>query len=106
MADTSPLWFDPSHCLIGGVWRPAVGGTTISLTNPSDGSEICQIARGGAADIDAAVGAAQSAQDGAWGVMSATERGRILSRLAQVIADLEQQRDGRVRSLALAFDVP
>ncbi|KUP94319.1 aldehyde dehydrogenase family protein [Tritonibacter horizontis] len=87
MADTSPLWFDPSLCLIGGAWRPAAGGTTISLTNPSDGSEICQIARGGAADIDAAVGAAQSAQDGAWGAMSATERGRILSRLAQVIAD-------------------
>ena len=51
MTDTSPLWFDPALCLIGGTWQPAASGGTLPLVNPSDGSEICQIARGGAADI-------------------------------------------------------
>ena len=35
--------------------------------NPSDGSELARIARGNAADIDAAVGAARAALDGAVG---------------------------------------
>ena len=87
MAETSPLWFDPTLCLIGGTWQPSTGGETLPLINPSTGAEICQIARGTAADIDAAVTAAQSAQEGDWGRMSATERGRILTRLGQVIAD-------------------
>ncbi|WOI32671.1 aldehyde dehydrogenase family protein [Tritonibacter scottomollicae] len=86
MADTPPLWFDPHLCFIAGQWRPAQDGATLPLTNPSDGSEICQIARGQSADIDAAVAAAQAAQEGAWGEMSATERGRILTRLGQVIS--------------------
>ncbi|MCG7629561.1 aldehyde dehydrogenase family protein [Epibacterium sp. MM17-32] len=87
MADTSPLWFDPALCLIGGTWQAPLSGATLPLVNPSDGSEICQIARGTDADIDAAVHAAQAAQEGPWGEMSATERGRILTRLGQVIAD-------------------
>jgi len=86
MADTSPLWFDPHLCFIAGQWRPAQDGATLPLTNPSDGSEICRIARGQSADIDAAVAAAQAAQEGAWGEMSAAERGRILTRLGQVIS--------------------
>ncbi len=86
MADTSPLWFDPHLCFIAGQWRPAQEGATLPLTNPSDGSEICHIARGQSADIDAAVAAAQAAQEGAWGETSATERGRILTRLGQVIS--------------------
>ncbi len=87
MAETSPLWFDPTLCLIGGTWQPSTGGETLPLINPSTGAEICQIARGGAADIDAAVTAAQAAQEGDWRRMSSTERGRILTRLGQVIAD-------------------
>ncbi|TNJ41443.1 aldehyde dehydrogenase family protein [Phaeobacter sp. B1627] len=87
MADSAPLWFDPSLCFIGGVWQPATRGRTLPLVNPSDGAEICRIARGEAEDIDAAVAAAQAAQDGEWGKMSATERGRILSRLGQIVSD-------------------
>lgn len=79
------LWFDPTLCLIGGEWRPPVGGGTLELVNPSDGSTICNIARGQAADIDAAVAAAQVARDGAWGRMSALERGRILARLGALV---------------------
>ncbi|MDA0962272.1 MAG: aldehyde dehydrogenase family protein [Proteobacteria bacterium] len=82
---TTP-WFDPSLCLIGGHWVPAQGGETLPLIDPSDGSELARIARGQAADIDAAVTAAETARDGDWGRMTATERGRILTRLGQIVA--------------------
>ncbi len=84
---TNAIWFDPSLCLIGGAWQSPVTAQSLPLVNPSDGSEICQIARGGASDIDAAVVAARAALDGEWGRMPAFERGRILSRLGQLVLD-------------------
>ncbi len=84
---TNATWFDPSQCLIGGNWVAPISGESLPLVNPSDGSEICQIARGGAADIDAAVAAAQAALDGDWGRKTALERGRILTRLGQLVLD-------------------
>ncbi|OED46921.1 aldehyde dehydrogenase [Rhodobacteraceae bacterium (ex Bugula neritina AB1)] len=100
MTDASPLWFDPAACLIGGKWQPSMSGDTLPLVNPSDGSSICAIARGGAADIDAAVNAATAALDGAWGRMTALERGRILTRTGQLVLE-------RVEALAVleAMDV-
>ncbi len=83
----SEIWFDPSLCLIGGTWKPAVSNETLPLINPSDGTEICRIARGAEADIDAAVQAAQSALGGDWGRMTALERGRILTRLGQLVLE-------------------
>ena len=84
---SDPLWFDPSLCLIGGAWLPATSGKTLAMVNPSDGSTICQIARGDVADMDAAVGAAQTALDGDWGRMTALERGRILTRMGQLVLE-------------------
>lgn len=87
MTDTNPIWFDPSLCLIAGQWRPPISGATLPLINPSDGSEICQIARGNADDIDAAVQAAEAALAGDWGRMTALERGRILTRIGQLVLE-------------------
>ncbi|MEO1549853.1 MAG: aldehyde dehydrogenase family protein [Pseudomonadota bacterium] len=69
--------------LIGGAWR--AGAQTLSLTDPSDGSALAQVARGSAEDVDAAVHAARDALDGPWGVMSAVERGRCLARLGRLV---------------------
>jgi aldehyde dehydrogenase (NAD+) len=44
------------------------------------------LARGNAADIDAAVQAARKAFDGPWGAASAAERGRLLYRLSMLVA--------------------
>ncbi len=97
---TNPLWFDPGLCLIGGAWIPPASGRTLPMINPSDGSEVCHIARGEHADVDAAVSAARSARDGGWGRMTAVDRGRILSRLGQLVQN-------RIDDLALleAMDV-
>jgi aldehyde dehydrogenase (NAD+) len=80
---TDALWFDPSLMLIGGEWRAA--DATLPLTNPSDGTPLAQIARGQACDIAAAVAAAHAARNGAWGRMTATDRGRILTEIGRAV---------------------
>ncbi|MEP2530170.1 aldehyde dehydrogenase family protein [Shimia sp.] len=81
------LWFTPSHCLINGAWVPPASGDTLDLVNPSDGTLLCAIARGTSADIDAAVAAAHGARAGDWGRATAVERGRILTRLGQLVLE-------------------
>ena len=80
-----PIWFETEKLLIGGVWRAADGGGTIPLVNPSDGTPLCDIAHGTAADIDAAVHAAQAARRGIWGKLTAAERGRLMQTLSRLI---------------------
>lgn len=76
-------WFDPSELLIGGAWRGAA--ETLTLTNPSDGTALAKVARGGREEIDQAVTAAHGALSGDWGRMTATERGRILTAIGQKV---------------------
>ncbi len=83
--------FDASCCFIGGVWQPASGGEVLTLENPSTGETLCAIARGDAADIDAAVIAAQTAMQTGWGRATALERGRFLSRLGRLVLDNVEQ---------------
>ncbi|MEO8123364.1 MAG: aldehyde dehydrogenase family protein [Burkholderiales bacterium] len=79
--------FDTTQLLIGSTWRGAASGVTIELENPSDGSTLAMIARGTAADIDAAVAAARAALDvGEWGRLSAVDRGRVLARIGLAVA--------------------
>jgi len=80
-------WFDPSRVFIGGTWQAPASGETLPVIDPSTGAEIARIARGTAADIDAAVTAAEQALSGDWGRMPAFERGRILARLGQIVLD-------------------
>lgn len=70
---------------ISGIWQDAVQGETLTLKNPSDGSELALIARGTAADIDLAVKAARAALSDAWGGMSATGRGRLLHKISEAV---------------------
>ena len=82
----SELWFDPGLCLIGGEAVPAAEGRLL-LENPSDGSRLTEIARGGEAEIDQAVEAAHSALHGEWGSVTAVERGRLLMRLGRLVQE-------------------
>ena len=79
------LWYDATKIYVGGIWQSPDSGQQLPLENPSTGEQIGSIARGNAADIDAAVGAAQAALDGDWGRMTALERGRILTRIGQLV---------------------
>ncbi len=80
-----PVWFDVDKCFIGGRWVAPASGNSLPLEDPSRGVEIGAIARGGPADIDAAVAAAERALAGPWGRLAATERGRLLSKLGELI---------------------
>ena len=84
---TAAVSFDTAQLLIGGAWRGAASGKTLMLENPSDGSALAQIARGSAADIDAAVQAAQAALHSDWGRCTAAERGRLLSAIGRKVAE-------------------
>lgn len=81
------LPFDPACCLIDGVWSKPLARETLSLINPSDGQILCEIAKGGAADIEAAVQSSQTAIKGDWGLTPAADRGRILSRLGLLVLE-------------------
>jgi len=83
--------FDTSHLYIGGTWRDADGGQTLVLENPSDGSVLARIARGGARDVDAAVAAARAALEGPWGRLSAAERGRLLATMSRLVAEQAEE---------------
>ena len=79
------LWFDPAQVFIGGRWLSVAA--TLPLEDPSTGVQIGAIARGGTAEIDAAVAAAEAALRGDWGRMTAAERGRVLARIGRLVQD-------------------
>jgi aldehyde dehydrogenase (NAD+) len=66
--------------------RPSSSGQTIAVVDPSDGQTFDQIQRSNAADIDHAVQAARHCFDSAWRKISGAERGKLLMRLSQRVA--------------------
>lgn len=81
------LWFDPTLIYVNGAWGPCASGKTLPLADPSTGETIGEIARGGAADIDAAVAHAEVALNGEWGRMPAAERGRLLAKMGRMVLE-------------------
>ncbi|MBO6553710.1 MAG: aldehyde dehydrogenase family protein [Roseitalea sp.] len=78
----------PGHNVIGGALAAARSGAVLEVASPSDGIGFAKIARSDAADVDAAVAAARAAfEAGPWAKMAAAERGRLLTRLGDRIAD-------------------
>ncbi len=63
----------------------AVSGQVLDVLSPVDGKKFDEIPRGDKADVDLAVKAAQQALNGAWGKMSALERGRLLMKLGEKV---------------------
>ncbi len=70
---------------IGGDWVDASMGETLDVLCPSDGAVFASIADSTASDIDHAVAAAQAGLSGDWGAMNPVDRGRLLSRLGELI---------------------
>lgn len=70
---------------IGNKWVSALSGQSLPVVDPSDGQLFAEIARSGAADIDAAVHAARAAYEGAWGAMPPAQRSRLLLRLSSAL---------------------
>ena len=103
----------PTKLLINNRWVESESGETFATVNPSTGEEICQVAAADAADVDKAVQAARAAfERGPWRKMPASQRGRLLNSLADLIeknadelAQLESLDNGKPFSVAKRVDV-
>ena len=97
---------------IDGKFVDAKSGETLTSVNPHDNTAIAEVSMAGRADVDAAVAAANAAFP-AWSHASASDRGRILMRLADLIeesaeelARLESLDTGHPLRDSRALDVP
>lgn len=79
------IWFTTDKCFFDNEWIATSSGETLPLIDPSNGLEVCSIAKGRANDIDHSVDCAQRALKGDWGRMTAPERGRILHRIGELV---------------------
>jgi len=80
------------RAFIGGRLVPALDGQVFDDVSPIDGRVIAQVARGRAADVDAAVKAARAAfENGPWRSMEPKDRKKILRRFAELVrADVDR----------------
>jgi len=106
-SEVVPLFIDGKKVL-------PVGGQTLDIVNPSDGSTLAKVGAAGAEDIDAAVKAARRALgDPSWAKMAASARARLLWKVADLIeknseelATIESLNNGKTLREALRGDLP
>src|SRR3981189_3161984 len=104
----------PRRMLINGRWVNAASGKTFPTYNPATGEVLAQVAEGDREDINQAVKAARNAfETGPWRKMTASERGRLIWKLADLLeshteefAYLESLDNGKPLTIAKAADVP
>ena len=101
-----------TRLFINGEFVDALAGGRIAVLNPYDNSQICEISEARAEDVDAAVAAATKAQT-RWGRADASQRGRLLLKLADAIEanaeeliQLESRDTGHPVRDARKLDVP
>jgi phenylacetaldehyde dehydrogenase len=104
----------PRKLFINGQWVDAASGKTFETPNPATGETLANVAEGDSEDIDRAVRAARAAfDDGPWGRLTPSDRGRIIWRIgdlilenAEELAQLESLDNGKPYAVALGADVP
>ncbi len=102
----------PHRHLIAGERSDAADGRTFTTFDPSTGAAIAEVAQGGAADVDRAVGAARGALEGKWGTLVPSRRSALMLALADrledhadELAELESLDNGKPVGLAKVVDV-
>jgi len=80
---------------VNGEFVPAANGGYRTLVDPASEGPLCEVAEGGAADIDRAVKAARRAYANVWSRMPALERGKYVFRIARLLQE-------RAREFAVA----
>jgi acyl-CoA reductase-like NAD-dependent aldehyde dehydrogenase len=116
MLAASKAKIEPGKLLIGGQWLDAAAGKTFSTVNPATGEVLTEIAEAGAEDVNRAVAAARAAFDdpnGKWQKMSASDRGRLIWKLADLmerdideLAELETLDNGKPIFESRYVDMP
>ena len=104
----------PRPMFINNQFVHAASGKTFPTYNPATGEVLAKVAEGDREDIDRAVKAARKAFEGsAWSDMSASQRGRLIWKLADLMeahteefAQLESLDNGKPLAVARVADVP
>jgi succinate-semialdehyde dehydrogenase/glutarate-semialdehyde dehydrogenase len=92
----------PKELYIAGEWRPASGGGTLAVEDPSTGETLCDVADAQLADAQAALASAAEHQV-AWGAHPPRERGEILRR---AFAMIMERRDDLALLMTLEMGKP
>lgn len=78
----------PGRLLIEGQWVEPAEGRYFDAINPATGGTLTAVAEAGPEDVQRAATAARAALlEGPWGRIDAAERGRLIHKLAQKVAD-------------------
>lgn len=114
MLAASKSKIESGRLLINGQW--ADSGKQFDVVNPATGEVLTQASEASAADVDRAVEAARKAFDdrtGAWRKLSASERGRLIWKLADLVeknleelAELETLNNGKPIFESRYVDMP
>ncbi|WP_433554908.1 NAD-dependent succinate-semialdehyde dehydrogenase [Pseudonocardia xinjiangensis] len=76
----------PTGLFIGGTWRPAVSGATLTVDDPATGKALCEVADAAPEDGMDALAAAVAAQP-SFAAMPPRERGEILRRAYELMME-------------------
>jgi len=114
MIAATKVTLNPGRLMIAGQWVD--GARKFDTVNPATGEVLTQIAEASREDVDRAVQAARRAFDdrsGAWRKMSASERGKLIWRLADLVeksieelAELETLDNGKPIFESRYVDMP
>ena len=114
MATATKVKITPGRLLIDGQWID--GAKKFATINPATEEVLAEVVEASATDVDRAISAARKAfedRNGAWRKMSASERGRLIWRLADLIeknleefAELETLDNGKPISESRFVDIP
>jgi aldehyde dehydrogenase (NAD+) len=114
MLAATKVKLEPGRLLIDGHWVD--GAKKFDTINPATGEVLTQISAGSPADVDHAVTAARRAfedRNGAWRKLSASERGRLIWKLADLLeknidefAELETLDNGKPIFESRYVDMP
>ncbi|KAH8176331.1 aldehyde dehydrogenase family protein [Sarocladium implicatum] len=106
-------WEQPIGLFINNEFVESTGGEKITTVNPATEKEICAVYSASSQDVDRAVCSARAAlRNPAWRHLSGTERGLLMTRLADLVdahadtlAAIETMDNGKPYSVSRGFDV-
>ncbi|KAJ5081482.1 hypothetical protein NUU61_009746 [Penicillium alfredii] len=112
-APNGRTWTQPTGLFINNQWVKSSDGDKIASINPATAKEITSVHAASAQDVDDAVKAARAAlNDPSWRDLPASDRGKLMSRLSQLIeenretlATIETCDNGKPYSVSLNDDM-
>src|SRR3954447_19309957 len=101
------------HNFVDGEFKPAQGGATLEIVNPSTGEPYATAPRSGPAEVDEAMRAARKAFEEGWRDTTPGERMGCLLQMADAIeanaeqlVEIEAENTGKPKGLTLSEEIP